>query len=245
MANQVTGVQRAGLQASTQLHSQVDVRRGSDAVSVDADCFVDHRDQDTVNNEACALVDSNRSLAQLLHQVKGKFEGLIIGQHGTGNFYQLHDMCRVEEVNADYLGCTAGNRTCDFCDGQSRGVGTNDAVLVQNAIQILQQIFLQIHSFQNNFHDELGAGSILTVDRQGQVCHCGIHFLLSHLAALDSASQVAFDTLLTAFTELFLDINHGNSMASLQKYFCNAGPHVACAKYSNLHISQSPILNFT
>ena len=235
MTNQVAGVKRAGTQTSAQLHSQVNVGRGSDAVSVDADCLVNHRDQDTVYNEACALVNSDRGLAERLHQLIGGLKCLVVGQHRTGNLNQLHDVSRVEEVYADNLCCTCRNSACNFCDGQRRSVGTNDAVLVKNGIQILQQVFLQIHSLQNNFHDELGTSCVLTVDGQGQVCQCSIHFFLCHLAALYSTCEVALNTLLTAFAELFLDIDHRNRMTGLQEYFCNTGTHVTCAKYRNLH----------
>src|SRR5699024_5666215 len=48
VANQVSSMERAGLHASAVLHSDIDVGRGSQTVSVDTDCLVHHRDEDAV-----------------------------------------------------------------------------------------------------------------------------------------------------------------------------------------------------
>ena len=51
---------------SAELHSGIDTLYGSNALSVDADCFVDHRNKDSVYNETSSLFYLYRSLADLL-----------------------------------------------------------------------------------------------------------------------------------------------------------------------------------
>ncbi len=241
VTNQISRVERTGLHAGAVLHSQIDVGRSRNAFCIDADCFVHHRDQDAVYNEARTLVDMDRSLAEGFHQLVSLAIGILRGLHAAGNLNQLHDVSRIEEMAADDLVRTIRNCVGDLSDGECRGVGADDAVLRQNGVELFEKLFLQIHSLQNNFHDKLRAGSILAVDRQGQVCQAGIHLLLRHLASLNGACEVAFDAASAAFTELLLDVNQRNSVTSLQKNFRNTGTHVACAKYSNFHLILSPI----
>ena len=51
---------------SAQLHSSIDALNRSNTVSVDADCLVDHGDQDTVDNETGGLLHLYGGLADIL-----------------------------------------------------------------------------------------------------------------------------------------------------------------------------------
>ena len=77
MTNEVSCVQRTGLHARAVLHCNINVAWRSKTVGIDADCFVHHRNQDTVYNKARTFMYSDRSFIKLGHQVKCKVEGFI------------------------------------------------------------------------------------------------------------------------------------------------------------------------
>jgi hypothetical protein len=62
---------------ASELHSGIDALDVGSACSIYADGFVDHRNQDTVYNETCSLVNLYRSLAKsngdLLNLLNGFF----------------------------------------------------------------------------------------------------------------------------------------------------------------------------
>ena len=51
---------------AAKLHGCVDAGDIGNAGVLDVDCFVDHRDQDSVDDETCCLIDLYRNLAELL-----------------------------------------------------------------------------------------------------------------------------------------------------------------------------------
>ena len=134
-ANQVSRMQRANLHAGTELHCAVNVRGACDVVRINADSFVDLRDQDTVDNKAGAFVYHDGALVALCDDVMYGINDCIICADGAGYLNQLHDMCRVEEVHTEDAGSTVRHSTGNFRDRQGRGVGADDAVFVQNGIQ--------------------------------------------------------------------------------------------------------------
>ena len=236
VANQISGVERAGLHASTQLHCNVDVRRGSDAVSNNAHSLVHHRDQDAVYHKARAFLYANRGLTQRSHQIECGLEGLVRSLDRTGNLNQLHDLSRVEEVAADDLIRTLdGSR--QLGGGQSRGVGGKNGVCRADIVQLLEQFLLQVHALEDNFHHEVSVSSRLAVDGGLETSQQLILVLLGDLFLLYHEGQIVGDGLDTAIEEFLLDVDHGNVMAIGQKYFCNACTHVASAEYTNFHDS--------
>ena len=236
VANQVSSVKRTGLHAGAELHSNINVSRGSDTVSNDTHSLVHHRDQNAVNNETRTLVNGNRSLAQRSHQIERGLEGLIRGLKCAGNLNQLHDLSRVEEVAADELVRTVRNACSHFGYGQGGGVGSEDGVLRADLVQILEQILLQIHALQNNFHDEVSVGSGVAVYRGLEGSKKLILVLLGHLALLYEKVVVMSDDGLAALGELRLNVDHGDVMASVQENFRNACAHIACAEYTYFHV---------
>ena len=202
VANKVSGVQRAGLHAGAELHSNVDVSRGSDAVSNDTHSLVHHRDEDAVYDEARALVNGNRSLAQRSHQIERGLEGLIRGLKCAGNLNQLHDLSRVEEVAADELVRTVRNACSHFGYGQGGGVGSEDGVLRADLVQLLEQVLLQVHALQNNFHDEVSVGSGVAVYRGLEGSKQLVLVLCGHLALAYEELVIVCDNGLAALGEL-------------------------------------------
>ena len=228
-------MQRAGLHAGAELHRDVNIGRGSDAVSNDTHCFIHHRDQDTVYNKARTLVYSDRSLAQRSHQVERGLEGLVRGLDRASDLDQLHDLRRVEEVAADHLIRTLdGSR--QLGGGQSGGVGSEDRVRRADLIQLLQQVFLEIHALEDNFHNEVSVGSCLAVQRGLERAEQLVLVLLGHLLLLDQEGQVIGDGLDAAVEEFLLDVDHGDVVAVGQENFRDARAHVAGAEYTNFHV---------
>ena len=243
VANQVSGVKRAGLHAGAQLHCAVNVFRRSDAVCNNTHCFVHHRDEHAVYNEARTLVDGNRGLAEALHQLESGGEGLFRGLHCMNNLNQLHDLRRVEEVAADEAGCTMRNSGSHFGDRHSRSVGCEDRMRRADVVQLTEQVLLQIHALQNNLHDEVSIGSGLAVGRGLELGKKLILAALLHLALLDQEVEVACDTRYTTLKELILYVDQGNVVIVSHKDLSDARAHVAGAEYTNIHVTILPISN--
>ena len=137
--NQIGSMKRANLHAGTQLHCAVDVRRACNVVCIDADSLVDFRNQNTVYNETSTLVYNDRMLVNTLHDVDNGVNNSLIGADGAGNLNQLHDMSRIEEMHTEDVIGTMRNSASNLRDRQRGGVGANDAVLIQNGVQLLEQ----------------------------------------------------------------------------------------------------------
>ena len=121
-------------------------------------------------------------------------------------------------------------------NGQGGGIGSEDGVLRADLVQIFEQVLLQVHALQNNFHDEVGVGSSVAVYRGLEGSEQLVLALLGHLALLYEELVVMGDDGLAALSELRLDIDHGDFMASVQENFRNACAHIACAEYTYFHV---------
>ena len=108
-----------------QLHSLVNISHACGAVSINADCFVDHRDQDSVYHKTGSFLYLNGSLADLYCDSFDLLNHLIRRILTRNYLNQLHSVGRVEEVHTDH----GPVKTCaDLCDGQGRGVGCKHAL---------------------------------------------------------------------------------------------------------------------
>ena len=114
-------------------------------------------------------------------------------------------------------------------------MGSEDGVSGADLVQILQQVLLQIHALQNNFHDEVSIGSVLAVNRGLEGSEQLVLALCGHLALAYEELVIVCDNGLAALGELRLDVDHGNVMTCVQEYLSDACAHVASAEYTNFH----------
>ena len=86
----------------TQLHSGVDAGNVRNAFHLDESSFVDHGDQDAVDNKASSLVDLNGGLADLNADLLDGLDGLGGSVHTGDDLDELHAVSGVEEVHTDH-----------------------------------------------------------------------------------------------------------------------------------------------
>jgi len=86
------------------------------------------------------------------HQDLSCFIGNMRALH---NLNQLHNQCRIEEMEVDNLCGTAGC-ACDFRADNIRAVGSQNGVSRSNLVQIGEDFTLQVDSFENGFDNQIG-----------------------------------------------------------------------------------------
>ena len=214
-ANQVSRMQRANLHAGTELHCAVNVRGACDVVRINADSFVDLRDQDTVDNKAGAFVYHDGALVALCDDVMYGINDCIICADGASYLNQLHDMCRVEEVHTEDAGSTVRHSTGNFRDRQGRGVGADDAVFVQNGIQLLHQFGFCLQLFVDAFQNEIRASGIGDHVGHGQLVQCSILCFGGQLALFNTDGKIGNDTVQSVVAVITVDVNQGDIKTGL------------------------------
>ena len=214
-ANQVSCMQRADLHAGTELHGAVDVRGACNVVCIDADSLVDFRNQNTVDNKACAFVYNDRALVTLGNDVMNGINDCIVCADGTGNFNQLHDVRRVEEMYAENAGSTLRDSTGNFRDRQGRGVGADDAVFIQNGIQLLHQVSLCLQLFVDALQNEVRACGIRDHVGHGQLVQRSILSFRGQLALFNTDGKIGNDTVQSVVAVITVDVNQGDIKTGL------------------------------
>ena len=216
----------------TQLHSCIDIFYACNAICIDTNCFVDHRNKDSVYNETSCFIYLYRSLADLNGDCFDLFHNLFRSVQTCNNLNQLHNRSGIEEMHAD-------NRTiqasADLCDGQRGCVGSKDAVCLADVLQLFECLLLDLHVFQSSFYNQIA----ICADGLNACCDLSqnsVSSFLSHFAFCNSLLKALCNFLLAVCSELFVDIAKKYFIAfGLSESLCDAGTHCAGANNTYLH----------
>ena len=136
----------------TQLHGNVNAFYRSQTFLKDTDCFVNHRDQQTVYNEARSFNYFYRNLVDIGCNVLDTLYHFIGGGHARDNLNQLHDSCRVKEMHADNR---TGQLAADFRDGQGRCIGSDQSIRTADVFNLLQQLHLCLQVLNRRLNNQV------------------------------------------------------------------------------------------
>ena len=134
----------------TKLHSCIDIGSRSKSFLQNASCFIDHWDQDAVNNKARSFFNFYWSFTNSFRSFDDGFFYFVRSICTGDNFYQFHTICWVEEVHADYW---VFNAVGDFSNGQRRSIGSEDSVFFNDVVEFVEYFFFQRHLFESSFND--------------------------------------------------------------------------------------------
>ena len=218
-------------------HGLVDVLDGGDAGLNEADGFVDHGDEDLVDDEAGSLGDLDRLLADLLGELVDEIEGLLRGVRAADDLNELHAGNGIEEVHTDDGVLEA---KAHLGDGQRGGVGGKDGGFLAQLIQLAEHGALVRHLFLGALNDEVGIGGgglLLHED----IRHQGILGLLSHLALLDALLQGSVELVLVALRGSDAGRVHQSGVAVCREDLRDAAAHGAGAENCNFHFCVPPM----
>ena len=220
-----------------QHHGIINALNGGNAFGIDADSFVDHGDEDAVNNETGSFFDLYGGFADVFRDLLDGFYHLSGGIQAGDDFDQLHNRSGIEEMHADD---GTIELSADFGDGEGGSIGGEHALGFADLGELLESLLLDLHILNGSLDDEvtiladlLGAGGDLGKD--------GIGSSLLHLALGHAAVQTLGDLVFAVSGKLFVDIAQENLVTiGLSKGLSDAGTHSTSANNTNFHFQLPP-----
>ena len=164
------------------------------AIGQDANTFVDHRNQDTVDHETGSFVHADRVLAHRLAEFYYLSVHFGLGQLAFDYFNQLHHRHRIEEMHPNHFARAFG-RCGHLGYGQRRGIGSQNGLRLANRIQFLEDFQLDRHVLCNGLDNDIVILAIFIRHRRSDMS-LDFRFLGGfHLAFLYQAGQTLINGL--------------------------------------------------
>ena len=180
-ADEVEERQRAHREVAAALHRGVDVLARGGAVLQHAHGVVEVREQQGVDDEAGAVGDLDGVLAAGRGERHRRLDRVVAGGERADDLDELHQRRRVEEVDAaDPVRALGGDRHLD--DGQRRGVGGEDAVGLDDLLQLGEQLALGGEVLDDALDHEVAVGEPAEVVGGGDAGERGVAVGLLELA---------------------------------------------------------------
>ena len=129
----------------------------------------------------------------------------------------------------------------DLGDGKRGSVGGENAILLADALQALEDFLLQLHLLKSSLNDKIAVRDNL-VGSGGNLVQNGVGSSLLHLALRDSLLKALCNLGLAVGSPLCLYVAKTNLVAfCLSKCLCDAGAHRAGANNTNDHDKYPPV----
>ncbi len=116
-----------------------------------------------VADEARAVAGYHADLAHALAKFLGSLQHGLAGLGTANDFQQLHDVRGAEEVQAQDLLGTPGDGS-DGVDIQRRGVAGENAGRLHDAVQLAEDVLLQLQVFVNRLDHQIDVFQRLVID---------------------------------------------------------------------------------
>src|SRR5258706_506138 len=214
--DQVGERQRTERVVHAERHHLIDRLRRRDALVHAEDRFVDHRHQHAIGHESRGIVHFDRSLSQRLDDFYGSFYGVVRGLWSTYDLDEFHDGHRIHEVHPDDPLGPLG-QLGDFGDRYRRGVGREDRAFRRQAVQVLEDVELDLRIFRRGFDDEIEVVKVIEVgggsDASERVCR----LLMADGAFLLQAFETLLDRRNSAAEGIRRDVDHRDVPALLRE----------------------------
>ena len=216
----------------TKFHSCIDTLYGCNALSIDADCFVYHRDEDTVNYETSCLFYLNRCFTDFLGDLLNCFYVLRFCVKACDNLYKLHNRCRVEEVHTNYISlyCRA-----DLCDRKGRCICSEDTLRFADLIKLFESLFFDRHVLDCSFYNEIA----ICTDFFCTCCDLSqdaVSSFLCHFSFCYHFFKCFSNSIFTICGKCLINIAEHYLIAfCLCECLCDTGTHGSCTNNTNFH----------
>src|SRR5690554_3969836 len=204
-ANNVKQVGRAHRPAKL-FHDLVDFLEVG-AVTNQANETAKVREQNTVNQEARAIVHHDRSLAHGLGVSHGGRDGAITGLFTTDNLNQRHHMHRVEEVHTTEVFRTLqvlGQKV----DGNRGGIGGDDGVVANHFFGFAQYGIFYLRVFNNRFNHQVYVLEIAVVQGWRDAVQNIGHLACIHTTFINTLGQKLLGFFQTQGDTVLIDVLH-------------------------------------
>ena len=127
--------------SASELHRGVDILAGCVSLVVHPRRSVEIREQQKVRDESRAVAAGNGRLAESLGELLRRLDHLFVRGHGMDELHELHDLCRIEEVEPDHpLGSVGRDGHVD--DRQRRSVRRKDGFRLKTSSSSANVCFL-------------------------------------------------------------------------------------------------------
>jgi len=156
-----------------QAHRRIDRLDGADAFVKRVDRFVDHRQQDTVDDKGRKIFGDGDSLAKPAAKFLRRLKSFVLGGDAANKLDELHARHRIHEMNADEAFRPAGNRG-EACDRDRRGVGGDDRLRIGDAGHFGQDRAFDLFVLGGGLDNQIGVREVLEVRRAGNVRQGGV-----------------------------------------------------------------------
>ncbi|MCY1231944.1 hypothetical protein D9M72_444110 [compost metagenome] len=135
-------------------------------------------------------------------------------------------------MHADHVLRTVGERG-DLVDVERRGVRGQDGALLGDAVEFLEDLFLDADFFEHRFDDEVGVLQVVVAQRGAQKRHALLVLVLLELALLDLGFVVLLDGGNAAVERLLLHLEDLDGDARVQEVHRDAAAHGAGADHAH------------
>ena len=225
---------------STQLHSSINTCDIGYTFHLDESCFVDHRDQDTVNYKTCCLVHLYGSLADLFRDLLDGIHGLCGSIHTCNYLYQLHAVCGIEEVHTDHR---TGQSIADLGNGKAGGVGSEYTLRLADLVQLTEGGLLNFHVLECSFYDQIAVCTQVFLQTRSDLSYDSVNCFLGHFSFFYQSCIAFNDLCFAAFSPFLLNIAESYFISVyLGKCLCNALSHGTCTDNTYFHGKSSCFL---
>ncbi len=170
--------------------------------------------------------------AELLREGVDGVEGLLRSLQATDDLDELHDRYRVEEVHADDLVRTLGLRG-ELCDGDGAGVGGEDRVGWEDAVEVAEDLRFDGELFGRGFDGQVAAAEGFKVEGGGDSGSGGCGFLFGEFRFGCLAGEIFLDGGEAAVEEWLLEVVEDDIEAGAGADVGDAVAHRTGAQDSN------------
>ena len=217
-----------------QTHGLVDIFGAGNAAVVEIGRFVNHGNEDAVDDKAGVFLDEDGILANGAGDFESFFDRFIRAGIAANDFDQLHDRGRVEEMKshkARFVLKAAGH----FRDGEGRSVAAEEAILFADLVELFVNGAFRFHIFKDGLDHHVDLGRIFDLERFVQTGQRSIRVFLRHALFFDLTFELFFDHAITAINKAHFLIEHVNFVSVDRKRLCDSGTHGATAGEKNFH----------
>ena len=208
-----------------ELQRDVDILHRADAFMQRVDRFVDHRQQDAVDDKGREILGDDRRLAEPVGQALDDLVGRVVGGDAGDQFDQLHDRHRVHEMHA-YEFFRAVRGRAQPGDRNRRRVGRDDRIRPQRRQDRLVDFAFDGLVLGRGLDHDIAVAERRVIGRARQAVERVLLVGGADLVALHLAFQVPVD-IGDGFVELVLgDIVHHDIDAGDGGDMGDAGSHL-------------------
>src|SRR5262245_2020248 len=227
-ADEVGELEGTHRMVGTELHAGVDRLDIADTFVQRIDRFVDHGQQDAIDDEGREVLGIHRLLVEPHHHLAHRAESLLLRGNAADQLDQAHHRHGIHEMHAHELAGPVGHRRQPGHRDRRR-VGRQEHIGRQTLAQLLEDLALGRLVLGRRLDDQIAVGELLVVAGGRDAPQRGVLVLRADHAAADLAIHVAPDRLETFFDVRLIDVRKTDVEAFERADMGDAAAHLAGA----------------